>query len=149
MGADGTLYWTNDSGTLFALTSATSSGDDGGNGSGTSPETGAPGAGGKQDGSSPDSGAGGRDSALVPASAGGVTVAAKAPLSAAEASDGSKAADEEGIGVSVASASSAHGAFAAGSNNPKEISWLPLVGIAVGCAGLVAVGVFVFRRRFL
>ena len=32
MGADGTLYWTNDSGTLFALASATSSGN-GGNGS--------------------------------------------------------------------------------------------------------------------
>lgn len=145
MGADGTLYWTNDSGTLFALASAASSS----NGTGASPETGAPAVGDEQNGSSSDGGAGGRDFALMSASAGVATVAAQAPLNSAESSAGSETADEEGGGVPVSSASSAHGVSAAGSSDPKGIPWLPFAGIAVGCAGLVAVGLFVFRRRFL
>ena len=145
MGADGTLYWTNDSGTLFALASAASSS----NGTGASPETGAPAVGDEQNGSSSDGGAGGRDFALMSASAGVATVAAQAPLNSAEPSAGSETADEEGGGVPVSSASSAHGVSAAGSSDPKGIPWLPFAGIAVGCAGLVAVGLFVFRRRFL
>lgn len=62
MGADGTLYWTNDSGTLFALANA---------------------------------------------------------------------------------ASSSNG------NDSKGAPWLPIAGIVAGCAGLVAVGAFLFRRRSL
>lgn len=150
MGADGTLYWTNDSGTLFALASAASSGN-GGNGSNSdntqTPEK--PGANNQQNNKAPVSNAGKHAPAATPISAGSTSAAAQAPLSDAEALAENEASSEEENGSAVTSASSARGTSSNNSNDSKGAPWLPIAGIAAGCAGLVAVGAFLFRRRSL
>lgn len=123
MGADGTLYWTNDSGTLFALANAASSGN-GGNASEHAP-------------------------AATPISAGNASAAAQAPLSDAEALAENEASSEEENGSAVTSASSARGTSSNNGNDSKGAPWLPIAGIVAGCVGLVAVGAFLLRRRSL
>lgn len=150
MGADGTLYWTNDSGTLFALASAASSGN-GGNGSNSdntqTPEK--PGTNNQQNNKAPGSNAGEHVPAATPISAGSASVAAQAPLSDAETLTDNEASNEEENGSAVTSASSARGTSSNNSNDSKGAPWLPIAGIVAGCAGLVAVGAFLFRRRSL
>ena len=150
MGADGTLYWTNDSGTLFALANAASSGN-GGNGSNSdntqTPEK--PGTNNQQNNKAPGSNAGKHAPAATPISAGNAYAAAQAPLSDAEALAENEASNEEENGSAVTSASSARGTSSNNSNDSKGVPWLPIAGIVAGCAGLVAVGTFLFRRRSL
>ena len=150
MGADGTLYWTNDSGTLFALASAASSGN-GGNGSNSdntqTPEK--PGTNNQQNNKAPGSNASEHAPAATPISARSASVVAQAPLSDAEALAENEASGEEENGSAVTSASSARGTSSNKSNDSKGAPWLPIAGIVAGCAGLVAVGAFLFRRRSL
>ena len=150
MGADGTLYWTNDSGTLFALANAASSGN-GGNGSNSdntqTPEK--PGTNNQQNNKAPGSNASEHAPAATPISAGNASAAAQAPLSDAEALAENEASSEEENGSAVTSASSARGTSSNNGNDSKGAPWLPIAGIAAGCAGLVAVGAFLFRRRSL
>ena len=150
MGADGTLYWTNDSGTLFALASTASSSN---NGSGSNsdntqtPEK--PGANNQQNNKASSSTEGGHAPAATPISAGSASAAAQAPLSDAEALAENEASGEDENGSAVTSASSARGTSSDNSNDSKGAPWLPIAGIVAGCAGLIAVGAFLFRRRSL
>ena len=150
MGSDGTLYWTNDSGTLFALASTTSSSN---NGSGSNsdntqtPEK--PGANNQQNNKAPSSTESGHAPAATPISAGSASAAAQAPLSDAETLAENEASGEDENGSAVTSASSARGTSSDNSNDSKGAPWLPIAGIVAGCAGLIAVGAFLFRRRSL
>lgn len=81
-----------------------------------------------------------------PISAGDASAAAQAPLSDAEALAENEASNE---GSAVTSASSARGTSSNNGNDSKGAPWLPIAGIVAGCAGLVAVGAFLFRRRSL
>lgn len=150
MGADGTLYWTNDSGTLLALASTASSSN---NGSGSNsdnnqtPEK--PGANNQQNNKASSSTESGHAPAATPISAGSGSAAAQAPLSDAEALAESEASDKDENSSAVTSASSARGTSSNNSNDSKGAPWLPIAGIAAGCAGLIAVGAFLFRRRSL
>lgn len=150
MGADGTLYWTNDSGTLFALANAASSGN-GGNGSNSdntqTPEK--PGTNNQQNNKAPGSNASEHAPAATPISAGNASAAAQAPLSDAEALAENEASSEEENGSAVTSASSARGTSSNNGNDSKGAPWLPIAGIVAGCVGLVAVGAFLLRRRSL
>ena len=151
MGADGTLYWTNDSGTLFALANAASSGN-GGNGS-NSDNTQTP----EKPGNSTTSRttrhlAAMRASMLPPQPP--LVLAMhllqpEAPLSDAEALAENEASSEEENGSAVTSASSARGTSSNNGNDSKGAPWLPIAGIVAGCVGLVAVGAFLLRRRSL
>lgn len=149
MGADGTLYWTNDSGTLFALASAASSGNgsNGNDSDNTQPEK--PGTSNQQNNKASSSNTGEHAPAATPISAGSASVIAQAPLSDAEALAENEASGEEENGSAVTSASSARGTSSNSSNDSKGAPWLPIAGIVAGCAGLVAVGAFLFRRRSL
>lgn len=144
MGADGTLYWTNDSGTLFALANAASSSNGNDSDSTQTPEK--PGTNNQQNNKAPDSNAGKHALAATPISAGDASAAAQAPLSDAEALAENEASNE---GSAVTSASSARGTSSNNSNDSKGAPWLPIAGIVAGCVGLVAVGAFLFRRRSL
>ena len=147
MGADGTLYWTNDSGTLFALANAASSSNDNDSDSTQTPEK--PGTNNQQNNKAPGSNASEHAPAATPISAGNASAAAQAPLSNAEALAENEASSEEENGSAVTSASSARGTSSNNSNDSKGAPWLPIAGIVAGCAGLVAVGAFLFRRRSL
>lgn len=147
MGADGTLYWTNDSGTLFALASAASSSNGGNSDNAQTPEK--PGTNNQQNNEASSSNAGGHAPAATPISAGNASAAAQAPLSDAEALAENEASSEDENGGAVTSASSARGASSDNSNDSKGAPWLPIAGIVAGCAGLIAVGTFLFRRRSL
>ncbi len=150
MGADGTLYWTNDSGTLFALANAASSGNGGnGNDSDSTQTPEKPGTNNQQNNKAPDSNASEHALAATPISAGDASAAAQAPLSDAEALAENEASNEEENGSTVTSASSARGTSSNNGNDSKGAPWLPIAGIAAGCAGLVAVVAFLFRRRSL
>lgn len=144
MGADGTLYWTNDSGTLFALANAASSSNGNDSDSTQTPEK--PGTNNQQNNKAPDSNPSERALAATPISAGDASAAAQAPLSDAEALAENEASNE---GSAVTSASSARGTSSNNSNDSKGAPWLPIAGIVAGCVGLVAVGAFLFRRRSL
>lgn len=144
MGADGTLYWTNDSGTLFALANAASSSNSNDSDSTQTPEN--PGTNSQQGNKAPGSNAGKHAPAATPISAGDTSAAAQAPLSDAEALAENEASNE---GSAVTSASSARGTSSNNSNDSKGAPWLPIAGIVAGCVGLVAVGAFLFRRRSL
>lgn len=147
MGADGTLYWTNDSGTLFALANAASSSNDNDSDSTQTPEK--PGTNNQQNNKAPGSNASEHAPAATPISAGNTSAAAQAPLSDAEALTENEASNEEENGSAVTSASSARGTSSNNNNDSKGAPWLPIAGIVAGCAGLVAVGAFLFRRRSL
>lgn len=147
MGADGTLYWTNDSGTLFALANAASSSNSNDSDSTQTPEK--PGTNNQQNNKAPGSNASEHAPAATPISAGSASAAAQAPLSDAEALAENEASNEEENGSAVTSASSARGTSSNNSSNSKGAPWLPIAGIVAGCAGLVAVGAFLFRRRSL
>lgn len=147
MGADGTLYWTNDSGTLFALANAASSSNGNDSDSTQTPEK--PGTNNQQNNKAPGSNASEHAPAATPISAGDTSAAAQAPLSNAEALAENEASNEEENGSAVTSASSARGTSSNNSNDSKGAPWLPIAGIVAGCAGLVAVGAFLFRRRSL
>lgn len=147
MGADGTLYWTNDSGTLFALAKAASSSNDNDSDSTQTPEK--PGTNNQQNNKAPGSNASEHAPAATPISAGNTSAAAQAPLSDAEALTENEAFNEEENGSAVTSASSARGTSSNNNNDSKGAPWLPIAGIVAGCAGLVAVGAFLFRRRSL
>lgn len=150
MGADGTLYWTNDSGTLFALANAASSGNGGnGNDSDSTQTPEKPGTNNQQNNKAPDSNASEHALAATPISVGDASAAAQAPLSDAEALAENEASNEEENGSAVTSASSARGTSSNNSNDSKGAPWLPIAGIVAGCVGLVAVGAFLFRRRSL
>lgn len=144
MGADGTLYWTNDSGTLFALANAASSSNGNDSDSTQTPEK--PGTNNQQNNKAPDSNPSEHAPAATPISAGDASAAAQAPLSDAEALAENEASNE---GSAVTSASSARGTSSNNSNDSKGAPWLPIAGIVAGCVGLVAVGAFLFRRRSL
>lgn len=144
MGADGTLYWTNDSGTLFALANAASSSNGNDSDSTQTPEK--PGTNNQQNNKAPDSNPSEHALAATPISAGDASAAAQAPLSDAEALAENEASNE---GSAVTSASSARGTSSNNSNDSKVAPWLPIAGIVAGCVGLVAVGAFLFRRRSL
>lgn len=144
MGADGTLYWTNDSGTLFALANAAFSSNGNDSDSTQTPEK--PGTNNQQNNKAPDSNPSEHALAATPISAGDASAAAQAPLSDAEALAENKASNE---GSAVTSASSARGTSSNNGNDSKGAPWLPIAGIVAGCAGLVAVGAFLFRRRSL
>lgn len=147
MGADGTLYWTNDSGTLFALANAASSSNGNDSDSTQTPEN--PGTNSQQGNKAPGSNASEHAPAATPISVGNASAAAQAPLSNAEELAENEASNEEENGSTVTSASSARGTSSNNSNNSKGAPWLPIAGIVAGCAGLVAVGAFLFRRRSL
>lgn len=147
MGADGTLYWTNDSGTLFALANAASSSNDNDSDSTQTPEK--PGTNNQQNNKAPGSNASEHAPAATPISAGNTSAAAQAPLSDAEALTENEASNEEENGSAVTSASSARGTSSNNGNDSKGAPWLPIAGIVAGCAGLVVVGAFLFRRRSL
>lgn len=147
MGADGTLYWTNDSGTLFALANAASSSNGNDSDSTQTPEN--PGTNSQQNNKAPGSNASKHAPAATPISAGSTSAAAQAPLSNAEALAENEASNEEKNGSAVTSASSARGTSSNNGNDSKGAPWLPIAGIVAGCAGLVAVGAFLFRRRSL
>lgn len=147
MGADGTLYWTNDSGTLFALANAASSSNGNDSDSTQTPEN--PGTNSQQNNKAPGSNAGKHAPATTPISAGNASAAAQAPLSNAETLAENEASNEEENGSAVTSASSARGTSSNNGNDSKGAPWLPIAGIVAGCAGLVAVGAFLFRRRSL
>lgn len=150
MGADGTLYWTNDSGTLFALANAASSSN--GSNSNDSDNTQTPekpGTNNRQNNKASNSNAGEHAPAATPISAGSTSAIAQAPLSDVEALAENEASSEEENGSAVTSASSARGTSSSNSNDSKGAPWLPIAGIVAGCAGLVAVGAFLFRRRSL
>lgn len=147
MGADGTLYWTNDSGTLFALASATSSSNGNDSDNTQTPEK--PGTNNQQNNKASSSNAGEHAPAATPISAGSASAIAQAPLSDAEALAENEASDEEENGSAVTSASSARGTSSNNSNDSKGAPRLPIAGIVAGCAGLIAVGAFLFRRRSL
>lgn len=151
MGADGTLYWTNDSGTLFALASTASSSSNNGSGSNSDNSQAAekPGTNNQQNNEASSSNTGGHAPAATPISAGNASAAAQAPLSDAEALAENEASSEDENGGAVTSASSARGASSDNSNDSKGAPWLPIAGIVAGCAGLIAVGTFLFRRRSL
>ena len=144
MGADGTLYWTNDSGTLFALANAASSSNGNDSDSTQTPEK--PGTNNQQNNKAPGSNASEHAPAATPISAGDASAAAQAPLSDAEALAENEAPNE---GSAVTSASSARGTSSNNSNDSKGAPWLPIASIVAGCVGLVAVGAFLFRRRSL
>lgn len=144
MGADGTLYWTNDSGTLFALANAASSSNGNDSDSTQTPEK--PGTNNQQNNKAPGSNASEHALAATPISAGDASAAAQAPLSDAEALAENEASNE---GSAVTSASSARGTSSNNGNDSKGAPWLPIAGIVAGCVGLVAVGAFLFRRRSL
>lgn len=144
MGADGTLYWTNDSGTLFALANAASSSNGNDSDSTQTPEK--PETNNQQNNKAPDSNPSEHALAATPISAGDASAAAQAPLSDAEALAENEASNE---GSAVTSASSARGTSSNNSNDSKGAPWLPIAGIVAGCVGLVAVGAFLFRRRSL
>lgn len=149
MGTDGTLYWTNDSGTLFALASAASSSNNGsGSNSGNNQTAENPEAGNQKESKAPSSTEGGHAPAATPISAGSGSAAAQAPLSDAETLAENEASGEDENGSAVTSASSARGA-SSNNNDSKGAPWLPIAGIVAGCAGLIAVGTFLFRRRSL
>lgn len=145
MGPDGTLYWTNDSGTLFALANTASSSNGNDSDSTQTPEK--PGTNNQQNNKAPGSNASEHAPAATPISAGNASAAAQAPLSDAEALAENEASDEGGNGSAVTSASSVRGTSSNNSNDSKGTPWLPIAGIAAGCAGLIAVGTFLFRRR--
>lgn len=147
MGADGTLYWTNDSGTLFALASATSSSNGNDSDSTQTPEN--PGTNSQQGNKAPGSNAGKHAPAATPISVDNASAVAQAPLSDAEALAENEASNEKGNGSAVTSASSARGTSPNNGSDSKGAPWLPIAGIVAGCAGLVAVGAFLFRRRSL
>lgn len=147
MGADGTLYWTNDSGTLFALASAASSSNGSNSDNTQTPEK--PETNNQQNNKAPGSNAGEHAPAAILISAGSASAAAQAPLSDAEALAENEASGEEENGSAVTSASSARGTSSNNSNDSKGAPWLPIAGIVAGCAGLIAVGAFLFRRRSL
>lgn len=147
MGPDGTLYWTNDSGTLFALANAASSSNSNDSDSTQTPEK--PGTNNQQNNKAPGSNASEHAPAATPISAGSASAAAQAPLSDAEALAENEASNEEENGSAVTSASSARGTSSNNSSDSKGAPWLPIAGIVAGCAGLVAVGAFLFRRRSL
>ena len=147
MGADGTLYWTNDSGTLFALANAASSSNGNDSDSTQTPEK--PGTNNQQNNKAPGSNASEHAPAATPIGAGNASAAAQAPLSDAEALAENEASNEEENGSAVTSASSARGTSSNNGNDSKGAPWLPIAGIVAGCAGLVAVGAFLFRRRSL
>lgn len=145
MGADGTLYWTNDSGTLFALANAASSSNGNDSDSTQTPEK--PGTNSQQNNKAPDSNPSGHAPAATPISVGNASAATQAPLSNAEELAENEASSEEENGSAVTSASSARGTSSNNGNDSKGAPWLPIAGIVAGCAGLVAVGAFLFRRR--
>lgn len=145
MGADGTLYWTNDSGTLFALANAASPSNGNDSDSTQTPEK--PGTNNQQNNKAPDSNPSEHALAATPISAGDTSAAAQAPLSNAEALAENEASGEEENGSAATSASSARGTSSNNGNDSKGAPWLPIAGIAAGCAGLIAVGTFLFRRR--
>lgn len=147
MGADGTLYWTNDSGTLFALANAASSSNGNDSDSTQTPEK--PGTNNQQNNKAPGSNASEHAPAATPISVGNASAAAQAPLSNAEELAENEASNEEENGSAVTSASSARGTSSNNGNDSKGAPWLPIAGIVAGCAGLVAVGAFLFRRRSL
>lgn len=151
MGADGTLYWTNDSGTLFALASTASSSSNNGSGSNSdnnkAPEK--PETNNQQNNEASSSNTGGHAPAATPISAGNASAAAQAPLSDAEALAENEASSEDENDGAITSASSARGTSSNNDNDSKDAPWLPIVGIVAGCAGLIAVGTFLFRRRSL
>lgn len=147
MGPDGTLYWTKDSGTLFALANAASSSNSNDSDSTQTPEK--PGTNNQQNNKAPGSNASEHAPAATPISAGSASAAAQAPLSDAEALAENEASNEEENGSAVTSASSARGTSSNNSSDSKGAPWLPIAGIVAGCAGLVAVGAFLFRRRSL
>lgn len=145
IGADGTLYWTNDSGTLFALANAASSSNGNDSDSTQTPEK--PGTNNQQNNKASGSNASKHAPAATPISAESASAAAQAPLSDAEALAENEASDEGGNGSAVTSASSVRGTSSNNSNDSKGAPWLPIAGIAAGCAGLIAVGTFLLRRR--
>lgn len=147
MGADGTLYWTNDSGTLFALANAASSSNGNDSDSTQTPEK--PGTNNQQNNKAPGSNASEHAPAATPISVDNASAVAQAPLSDAEALAENEASNEEENGSAVTSASSVRGTSSNNSNDSKGAPWLPIAGIAAGCAGLIAVGAFLFRRRSL
>ena len=147
MGADGTLYWTNDSGTLFALANAASSSNGNNSDSTQTPEK--PGTNNQQNNKAPGSNASEHAPAATPISVDNASAVAQAPLSDAEALAENEASNEEENGSAVTSASSVRGTSSNNSNDSKGAPWLPIAGIAAGCAGLIAVGAFLFRRRSL
>lgn len=147
MGPDGTLYWTNDSGTLFALANAASSSNGNDSDSTQTPEK--PGTNNQQNNKAPGSNASEHAPAATPISVDNASAVAQAPLSDAEALAENEASNEKENGSAITSASSARGTSSNNGNDSKGALWLPIAGIVAGCAGLVAVGAFLFRRRSL
>lgn len=147
IGADGTLYWTNDSGTLFALANAASSSNGNDSDSTQTPEN--PGTNSQQGNKAPGSNASKHAPAATPISVDNASAVAQAPLSDTEALAENEASNEKENGSAVTSASSARGTSSNNGNDSKGAPWLPIAGIVAGCAGLVAVGAFLFRRRSL
>lgn len=138
-GADGTLYFINDSGNLFALVPGghlPSWGDDDDSGSGDDePTAEKPTA---ENGATP----------LILAQGPSVATAPAQDAAATEAAS-SDAADGDGAATAEARALSAAGDDAAGTS-PRSVgvpSWLPFVGIAVGICGLVAALVWILLAR--
>ena len=150
--ADGTLYYINDSGNLFAIKGASSPSGDGGD----TPEK-EPNESDKVPGNTGTVSENGDDEAAGRRPAGAVSPALK-PLAAsngdAATSDGEAlegaAADgpdaEEGASASARATSALASDAAAGRGLP---SWVPVAGIVVGVCGLAAIGIYlaIVRKR--
>ncbi len=153
MGANGTLYWTNDSGTLFALVSSSSSsdgGDDKGDGDGSGDQGNEDGSSNQNNGNDESGNENGNKNGSSSKAGSGKSVAAKTPVAkASEEKTETSETNEPGTGVS-ASASSAKNASSntdSSDEGSQQIPWLPIAGIVVGCVGLVGVGTYLMRRR--
>ena len=140
-GADGVLYFINDSGALFAISAGT------GGGSGASGGSGTGGGGTGQAGTVSGGGfVGGRSNApFTPFSPG--VLAASAP--AAPVADAESADDAEDLPTSAAvkatKALMEDGSASDGGQAGGFPAWLPVAGLVVGAGGLVVAGVLVSR----
>ncbi len=151
-GSDGTLYYINDSGHLFAIKGASSSSGDGGDTPEKEPSESdkVPGNAGAVSENGDDEAAGRRPAgavspALQPlAASNGDTATSDDEALEGAAADGSDA--EEGASASARATSALASDAAAGRGLP---SWVPVAGIVVGVCGLAAIGIYlaIVRKR--
>lgn len=153
-GADGTLYYTNDSGKLFAVKAARESTPGGGEpGTGAGDANGpAGGNGGSENGSGSKTGSGSQATRTSLRTSGAVSPAAR-PVSADGSTDASASSDEQGEAVETASASSSSASAASAAASRTEVErggipqWAPVAGIVVGVCGLAAIGAYLTALR--
>lgn len=153
-GPDGTLYFTNDSGNLFAVRAENSDvpDSDGGNSNAGNANGPAGGNGGSENGSGSKTGSGSQATRTSLRTSGAVSPAAR-PVSADGSTDASASSDEQGEAVETASASSSSASAASAAASRTEVErggipqWAPAAGIVVGVCGLAAIGAYLTTLR--